>query len=158
MTQFATEFMKLLGPQVSSQLAGTLGIKKQTANQMIPNLLPLIMGGLKRQMETRGGAERANHILNKYGDAGVLARRAGRAVRLGGRAVGGHGRGLSGLRYHPGGELRRLFRQRQDRAGSLSRPGRARIYGRPLSLADALRKISRTEQALSLSRGNTVDA
>lgn len=72
MTNFQTEFMKSLGPQVSSQLAGTLGIKKQTAKQMIPDVLPLIMGGLKRQMETRGGADRANHILNKYGDASVL--------------------------------------------------------------------------------------
>ena len=72
MTNFQNEFMKSLAPQVSSQMAGTLGIKKQTANQMIPDILPLIMGGLKRQMETRGGADRANHILNKYGDASVL--------------------------------------------------------------------------------------
>jgi hypothetical protein len=72
MTSFATEFMKSMGPQVSAQLAGTLGIKKQQATQMIPQVLPLIMGGMKRQMETRGGAERANHILNKYGNPGVL--------------------------------------------------------------------------------------
>lgn len=72
MADFATEFMKSLGPQVSSQLAGSLGIKKQAANQLLPSVLPLIMGGLKRQMETRGGAERANHILNKYGSASVL--------------------------------------------------------------------------------------
>lgn len=72
MADFAAEFMKTLGPQVSSQLAGNLGIRKQAANQLIPSVLPLIMGGLKRQMETRGGAERANHILNKYGSASVL--------------------------------------------------------------------------------------
>jgi len=72
MPNFETEFMKSMGPQVSNQLAGTLGIKKQTANQIIPDVLPLILGGLKRQMETRGGADRANHILNKYGDASVL--------------------------------------------------------------------------------------
>jgi len=72
MADFASEFMKTLGPQVSSQLAGTLGIRKQQASQLIPQVLPLIMGGMKRQMETRGGAERANHILNKYGSAGVL--------------------------------------------------------------------------------------
>lgn len=72
MADFATEFMKTLGPQVSSQLAGSLGIRKQAANQLLPSVLPLIMGGLKRQMETRGGAERANHILNKYGSASVL--------------------------------------------------------------------------------------
>jgi hypothetical protein len=72
MTDFAAEFMKTMGPQVSTQLAGTLGIKKQTASQLIPSVLPLIMGGMKRQMQTRGGAERANHILNKYGSPSVL--------------------------------------------------------------------------------------
>jgi len=34
----------------------------------------------------------------------------------------------------------------------------AKLTDRPLSLADALRKISRSSQALPLSRGNTVDA
>jgi hypothetical protein len=72
MSDFATEFMKSMGPQVGTQLAGTLGIKKQQATQLIPQVLPLIMGGLKRQMETQGGAERANHILNKYGSPSVL--------------------------------------------------------------------------------------
>jgi len=72
MADFTAEFMKTMGPQVSTQLAGTLGIKKQTASQLIPSVLPLIMGGMKRQMETHGGAERANHILNKYGSPSVL--------------------------------------------------------------------------------------
>jgi hypothetical protein len=30
------------------------------------------MGGMKRQMDTQGGAARANHILNKYGSPSVL--------------------------------------------------------------------------------------
>ena len=72
MADFSTEFMKTMGPQVSSQLAGALGIKKQQASQIIPSVLPLIMGGMKRQMQTQGGAERANHILNKYGSPSVL--------------------------------------------------------------------------------------
>ena len=72
MATIAQEFMKSLVPEVSSQLAGSLGIKKQTATQIIPEVLPLILGGLKRQMETQGGADRANHILNKYGSASVL--------------------------------------------------------------------------------------
>jgi hypothetical protein len=72
MADFASEFMKSMGPQVSSQLAASLGIRKQTASQLVPSVLPLIMGGLKRQMETRGGAQRANHILNKYGSPSVL--------------------------------------------------------------------------------------
>jgi len=47
-------------------------VTAQTASQLIPSVLPLIMGGMKRQMETHGGAERANHILNKYGSPSVL--------------------------------------------------------------------------------------
>jgi hypothetical protein len=72
MTNFTSDFMQSLGPQVSTQLAGSLGMKRQTANQIIPAVVPLILGGLKRQMETRGGADRANHILNKYGSASAL--------------------------------------------------------------------------------------
>ena len=34
----------------------------------------MILGGLKRQMETRGGPDRLDHILNKYGSADVLGR------------------------------------------------------------------------------------
>jgi hypothetical protein len=42
--------------------------------QMIPAVAPLILGGLKRQMEQRGGPDRVDHILNKYGRADVLDR------------------------------------------------------------------------------------
>jgi Bacterial protein of unknown function (DUF937) len=38
---------------------------------MAPNL-PLIKGGRKKQMEKRGGEDRAKHILNKYGSESVL--------------------------------------------------------------------------------------
>jgi len=46
MANFATEFMKSMGPQVSAELAGSLGIKKQTASQIIPDVLPLILDEL----------------------------------------------------------------------------------------------------------------
>lgn len=72
MAGFIDEFMKSLGPEVSTQLSTNLGIDKKTATQLIPQVAPLILGGLKRQMETRGGADRVNHILNKYGSADVL--------------------------------------------------------------------------------------
>jgi hypothetical protein len=51
---------------VSTQLAGTLGIKKQAAKQIIPSVLPLIMGGLKRQMETRAGASRRRRAAYRF--------------------------------------------------------------------------------------------
>lgn len=72
MTDFLSEFMKNYGPEVSRQMSTHFGIKKHQAEQVIPQVLPMIMGGLKRQMETRGGAERIDHILNKYGKADVL--------------------------------------------------------------------------------------
>ena len=78
MTDFIEEFLKDYGPEVSSQLSSSLGIDRDTALQMIPVVAPMILGGLKRQMEQHGGqdkkarADRANHILNKYGSASVL--------------------------------------------------------------------------------------
>jgi hypothetical protein len=72
MASFVDEFMKNMGPEVSRQLSNQLGINKRTAAQLIPQVAPLILGGLKRQKDERGGAPRVDHILNKYGDPGVL--------------------------------------------------------------------------------------
>ncbi len=72
MASFVDEFMKSMGPQVSRQLSSQLGINKRTAAQLIPQIAPLILGGLKRQKDEQGGAPRVDHILNKYGDPGVL--------------------------------------------------------------------------------------
>jgi hypothetical protein len=72
MADFVNDFMKQFGPDVSKELSNNLGLKQSAANQIIPQVIPMIMGGLKRQMETRGGAERLDHILNKYGSEDVL--------------------------------------------------------------------------------------
>jgi hypothetical protein len=72
MAGFIDELMKNYGPEVSKQLSSNLGINKNVAAELIPQVAPLIMGGLKKQMETRGGEDRANHILNKYGSESVL--------------------------------------------------------------------------------------
>lgn len=66
------ELLGAVGPEVSQQLSSTLGIDRNVAGQILPQVAPLILSGLKRQMQTRGGAPRVDHILNKYGDAGVL--------------------------------------------------------------------------------------
>ena len=66
------ELLGAVGPEVSQQLSSTLGIDRNLAGQILPQVAPLILGGLKRQMQTRGGAPRVDHILNKYGDANVL--------------------------------------------------------------------------------------
>ncbi|MBD3385279.1 DUF937 domain-containing protein [candidate division KSB1 bacterium] len=72
MASFVDEFMKSMGPEVSRQLSTQLGINKKTAAQIIPQVAPLILGGLKRQKDERGGEPRVDHILNKYGDPCVL--------------------------------------------------------------------------------------
>jgi hypothetical protein len=74
MANFLDEFMKTYGPSVSKGLSNNLNIGEDQATQILPEIVPLIMGGLKKQMETRGGADRVNHILNKYGNADVLDR------------------------------------------------------------------------------------
>ncbi len=72
MATFIDEFMKTMGPQVSKQMASSLGINKNTALQILPQVAPLILGGLKNQMQNYGGEARVDHILNKYGSASVL--------------------------------------------------------------------------------------
>lgn len=64
--------MESLGPEVSSQLSATLGLDANTASQILPQVAPMILGGLKKQMEEHGGAPRVDHILSKYGSASVL--------------------------------------------------------------------------------------
>jgi hypothetical protein len=72
MPNFIEELMGSLGPEVSNQLSSTLGLDANTASQILPQVAPMILGGLKRQMEQNGGAPRVDHILNKYGSASVL--------------------------------------------------------------------------------------
>ncbi|MDZ7290162.1 MAG: DUF937 domain-containing protein [candidate division KSB1 bacterium] len=72
MPGFLEELMGSVGPEVTDQLSSTLGIDPDTAAQILPQVAPMILGGLKRQMEQRGGAPRVDHILNKYGSASVL--------------------------------------------------------------------------------------
>ncbi len=72
MANFIDEFMKSYGTEVTSQLSSNLNVDQGTVQKLIPQLAPLILSGLKRQKDTRGGDERVNHILNKYGDSSVL--------------------------------------------------------------------------------------
>ena len=66
------ELISSLGPEVSDQLSANLGIEKNAAQQMLPQIAPMILSGLKRQKDNHGGQERVDHILNKYGSSDVL--------------------------------------------------------------------------------------
>ena len=72
MTRIMEEFMSSLGPEVSDQLSANLGIEKNAVQEMLPQIAPMILGGLKRQKDNYGGQERVDHILDKYGSADVL--------------------------------------------------------------------------------------
>jgi hypothetical protein len=72
MPNFLEDLMGAVGPEVTQNLSSTLGLDPNTASQILPQVAPMILGGLKRQMEQRGGAPRVDHILNKYGSADVL--------------------------------------------------------------------------------------
>ncbi|MCU0643337.1 MAG: DUF937 domain-containing protein [bacterium] len=77
MPGFVDEFMKTLGPQVSKELSKNLGINQNVATQILPSVIPMILGGLKKQKDEFGGEERVDHILNKYGSADVLSNLGG---------------------------------------------------------------------------------
>ena len=72
MSNILEDFMGSMGSQVTSQLSSQLGIDKNTAGAIIPQVLPMILGGLKNQKDNFGGEDRVNHILNKYGSSNVL--------------------------------------------------------------------------------------
>lgn len=72
MASIMEEFLSSLGPEVSSKLSANLGIEENAVEQMLPQIGPMILGGLKRQKDNYGGQQRVDHILNKYGSADVL--------------------------------------------------------------------------------------
>lgn len=72
MANFTDEFMKTYGNEVTKDMAATYGVDQGTVQKLIPQLAPLIISGLKKQKDERGGDDRVNHILNKYGDQSVL--------------------------------------------------------------------------------------
>lgn len=72
MENLIEEFLGSMGPEVSKKLSSSLNIDQSTVNQVLPAVLPMIIGGLKKQKDERGGQARVDHILNKYGDPSVL--------------------------------------------------------------------------------------
>ena len=72
MSDFLSDLMGQLGGGATDKISSTLGIDPNILTQAIPVIAPMILGGLKNQSENNGGQERVDHILNKYGDPGVL--------------------------------------------------------------------------------------
>jgi hypothetical protein len=77
MAGFIDELIGSMGSEVTENLTSALGLNAKTAAQVLPTVAPLILSGLKKQMENNGGAPRVDHILNKYGSDSVLDDLAG---------------------------------------------------------------------------------
>ena len=72
MPNLIEDFMASMGPEVSKKLGSSLNIDQSLIKQIIPQVAPMILGGLKKQSDNFGGQQRVDHILNKYGSADVL--------------------------------------------------------------------------------------
>jgi hypothetical protein len=72
MSDFLKYFMSTAGSEATTQLSSQLGIKKNTASQIIPQIVPMILSGLKKQKDEKGGQARVDKILNKYGSVDFL--------------------------------------------------------------------------------------
>ena len=66
------DFIGSMGSEVSQKMSEKTNIDQGTISQLLPVIAPMILGGLKKQKDERGGQERVDHILNKYGDPSVL--------------------------------------------------------------------------------------
>jgi len=66
------EFIGTMGSEVSQKMSNKTNIDQGTISQLLPVIAPMILGGLKKQKDERGGQDRVDHILNKYGDPSVL--------------------------------------------------------------------------------------
>ena len=72
MPNLVEEFINSLGPEVTKKMSSTTNIDQGTLQQLLPAITPMILGGLKKQKDERGGQDRVDHILNKYGSPTVL--------------------------------------------------------------------------------------
>ena len=72
MSDFINDFLNNFGGDASNKIGSSLGIDPGIIQQAIPIIAPMILGGLMKQKQEYGSQDRVDHILNKYGDPGVL--------------------------------------------------------------------------------------
>ncbi len=68
MGSFIDDFLQSKGTEITAQISDKLGIDSEKVSGMLPNIVPMILGGLKKEKDNKGGAERVDHILNKHGN------------------------------------------------------------------------------------------
>ncbi len=72
MSDLISGLMQQLGGGATDKIGSSLGIDPGIIQQAIPIIIPMILGGLKKQSVDNGGQDRVDHILNKYGNPEVL--------------------------------------------------------------------------------------
>jgi hypothetical protein len=72
MPNLIEDFIGSLGPEVSQKLSKKTNLDEGTIQNLLPVIMPMILGGLKKQKDEHGGEARVDHILNKYGSSSVL--------------------------------------------------------------------------------------
>ena len=72
MPNLIEDFIGSLGPEVSQKLSKKTNLDEGTIQNLLPVVMPMILGGLKKQKDERGGEARVDHILNKYGSSSAL--------------------------------------------------------------------------------------
>ncbi|MCB1236248.1 MAG: DUF937 domain-containing protein [Verrucomicrobiae bacterium] len=72
MASLIEQLIQTHGAEVSSQISNQLGIPVEKAAGLLPAVAPMILGGLQRQAQDKGGADRVDHILDKHGDESIL--------------------------------------------------------------------------------------
>ena len=72
MPNLIEDFIGSLGPEVSQKLSQKTNLDEGTIQNLLPVIMPMILGGLKKQKDEHGGEARVDHILNKYGSSAVL--------------------------------------------------------------------------------------
>ncbi len=97
MASLIEQLVQTHGAEVANQISGQLGIPEEKAAGLLPALAPMILGGLQRQAQERGGAERVDHILDKHADDSILDNLGGFFSRKAEEPVERADPGLGGL-------------------------------------------------------------
>ena len=72
MASLIEQLIQSHGAEVAQQVSSKFGISEDKAAGLLPAIAPMILGGLQRQAQEHGGAERVDHILVQHADAGIL--------------------------------------------------------------------------------------
>lgn len=72
MSNLIEDFITTLGPEISQKMSKKTNLDEGTIKNLVPVIMPMILGGLKKQKDEHGGEARVDHILNKYGSSSAL--------------------------------------------------------------------------------------